>query len=130
MNILAIVLCGVWSMLVGFVWYSPMMFEKSWRELSGISKKAIKMGQNEMAKTFGGVLLLNFLVAFVLSYFFIVTNDVLGNIMLVALLWFAFTFVPAFTMNVFGRKSFKLTLINSGYNLVTFLGFAVIFSLL
>ncbi len=130
MNILSLVLCVVWAMSSGYFWYSPQLFGKPWMKLSGLTEKDMKLSQKQMGKTYGLMALFNLIAAFALQSFFLSANQIGYNLMLVLMLLILFTFIPTFTSNLFNQKPLKLTLINVGYQFVSFLGFAVIISIL
>lgn len=129
-NILAIVLCAVWAMVVGFVWYSRSVIGNEWMRLSDLDMKKLTAAQKNMGRTYGSMILLNVITAIILSAFLSVSSDLGMNMLIILIAWFVFTFGPFATANSFSLRSFKLTLINSGYNLISFLGMAVILTLL
>ena len=50
-NLIAVLLCGVASLVLGAIWYSPMLFAKPWQRAAGLSDEQSKSGN--MAVIFG-----------------------------------------------------------------------------
>mgnify|MGYP000498174379 CR=1 FL=1 len=46
-NYLAVLLAGVVSMVLGFVWYSPAVLGKPWMKERGMSADSLKKAQKE-----------------------------------------------------------------------------------
>lgn len=65
MNYLAIALAGLAFWVLGAIWYSPALFQKSWQAETGLSDEDAK---SNMAITFGGSLILMMLMAYGLSF--------------------------------------------------------------
>jgi hypothetical protein len=43
-NLIAVLLCGVASLVLGGLWYSPMLFAKSWQSGASLSDEQAKSG--------------------------------------------------------------------------------------
>ena len=43
-NVVAVIIAAVANFIIGFIWFSPMVFGKRWQKLSGIDAKKM----NEM----------------------------------------------------------------------------------
>ena len=50
-NHIAVLVCAVMSLVIGAVWWSPLMFAKAWQKEVGLSDDQLK--QMNPAKTFG-----------------------------------------------------------------------------
>lgn len=61
-NIIAIIVTALVPMVLGFIWYGPMLFQKAWMKESGVTEEKMKSGN--MPAIFGISLLLSFLLAF------------------------------------------------------------------
>lgn len=123
---IGILICGIASMLLGGLWYSPLLFGKSWQAGAGLSDEELACGN--MAMIYG--------LAFLLS---------LGAAILFALLmgnrhglvpWTtagaaAGALVAAgFGINyLFERRSVRQWLINGGYHFLQFTLFGLILGL-
>ncbi len=124
MIILSALLGGLWSMLIGTLWYSNLLFGRPWRHLLGI--KMISMTSQDMARTFGTTFVLYFFAALLLAFSVGPWYTVGSNLMAIVLVWCVFTFIPMAVSNLYTARSWKLTLIDAGYQLVTFLGITFI----
>lgn len=135
-NFLAVLLAGLSNMVVGFVWYSPMLFEKPWMKLAGLTKEKIESSKKDMPK----IMLTSLGAALLMSYclrYSIVYGGSYNNISGVGLglmtgffSWLGFI-MPVQLMNVlFERQPFKLFLIHTGYHLVAILAMGMILSIL
>jgi len=120
-NIWSLLAAVIASMVIGFVWYSPILFGKQWRMLSGISPKKIKAANMPLlySKSFIAVFIMVYILA-QLEYLVLVSNAAEGAT-LGAMVWLGF--VAATTVNtvLFEKKSWTLFFINSGYHLACLL---------
>lgn len=126
-NIWAILLCMILSVVLGFFWYGPL-FGKKWMELSGIKMPEQKTGMaTVMTKPILLSLIGAFLVVYMLSYSiafhngFYQTSGYMTGVSMAFMLWLGFI-VPVF-LNFLGweGKPKALFFINSGYWLAFFL---------
>ena len=127
-NLIAVLLCAVASLVLGGIWYSPMLFANAWQRAAGLSDEQAKSGN--MAVIFGGSFVLSLIAAYVFGMF-------LGNSMPLAgavgagfsagLCWVGF----AFGINyLFERRPFGLWAINAGYHTLQFTLFGLILGLM
>ena len=66
-NYLAVIAAAVSAFVLGGLWYSPLLFARSWMRLSGQSEETLKSGSPVMI--FGGAFLLSLIAAFVFAMF-------------------------------------------------------------
>jgi len=122
-NVWAVLVCAVATMVVGFLWYSPALFANPWMVLMGYDPND-KAKIAEMQKSAGPSYAMSF-VASILSAF------VLGKLIAVAgaataydglkigmVVWLGFVTTVQLTNALFSRQRNKLYLINTGYQLV------------
>lgn len=125
---IAVLLCGVATLLIGGVWYSPLLFARAWQRETGISEERLSHGS--MAQRFGLTFLIGIFAGAAFALF-------IGNEMTVAqataagacagIAWVA----AAFGINyLFEQRSLTLWLINGGYNALLFTAFGAIIGLL
>ena len=125
-NVWAVLVCAVATMVVGFLWYSPALFANPWMVLMGFDPND-KAKLAEMQKSAGPSYAMSF-VASILSAF------VLGKLIAVAgaataydglkigmVVWLGFVTTVQLTNALFSRQRNKLYLINTGYQLVCYL---------
>jgi hypothetical protein len=67
-NYLAILACGVVFMIVGALWYSPLLFGKPWMRAMGKTEEELKALQKGVWKSYIVSLLGAFVMAFVLAH--------------------------------------------------------------
>ena len=127
-NWIAVALCAVSSLVLGGLWYSPMLFAKAWQGSAGLSDEQAASGN--MAMIFGGAFVLSLIAAAVFAMF-------IGTEMSVAaataagfsagLCWVAASFGINY---LFERRPMSLWLINGGYHMLQFTLFGLIIGLM
>jgi hypothetical protein len=126
-NLLAVLLCGVASLLLGGFWYSPILFAKPWQRLAGLSDERAKNGN--MAMIFGAAFVLSLIAAYVFGMFLGQSMPLAGAVgagFAAGLCWVA----AAFGINyLFERRPLGLWLINGGYHTLQFTFFGLILGL-
>jgi len=118
-NLLAVFLAALASMIIGAFWYSQMAFGKSWMKLSGFSEKDMKKSkQKGMAKSYFIAFVGSLLMAYVLAIF--VANLSLQEAMQTGFwIWLGFIAVASLGTVLWECKSWGLYLINTVYYLVS-----------
>ena len=127
-NLIAVLLCGVSSLVLGGVWYSPMLFAKTWQSAAGLSDEQAKSGN--VAMIFGGAFVLSLVAAYVFGMFLGTTMPLAGAIgagFAAGLCWVAASFGINY---LFERRPLKLWLINGGYHTLQFTLFGLILGLM
>jgi hypothetical protein len=121
---IAILLCGVATLLIGAMWYSPLLFARAWQRETGLSDDTLRSGSAPLR--FGLTFVLSLVAASVFALF-------IGNAMTVGQATIAgaaagSTWVAAsFGINyLFEHRSLKLWLINGGYHVIQFTAFGAI----
>lgn len=117
-NWIAVIVAAIATFVVGGLWYSPLLFAKSWQREAGVSDEALSGGN--MATIFAGAFVLMLLASLVFALFLGRQQGLVfgfGAGFAAGLFWVA----GAFGVNyLFERRSVKLWLINGGYNVVAF----------
>ena len=125
---LAVVVAGASSLVLGGLWYSPMLFANRWMALAGLNEDQLKSGS--MPMIFGGAFFLSLIAAFVFSMFLGPKPALifgLGAGFSAGLCWVA----AGLGINyLFERKPLGLFLINGGYFTLQFTLIGAILSLL
>jgi len=130
-NLLAMFLAALSTMVVGFIWYSPMLFARPWTIAMGYDPDD-KAKMDEMRKGAGplyGIALLASLVsAFMLGKVIlgITVDSALYGMKVGFGVWLGFVATVQLTDTLFGKRPFKLFLINTGYQLVCYLAMGAI----
>lgn len=126
LRILPVVVAALATMVIGFIWYSPMLFAKPWTVLMGYDPND-KAKMDEMrkgaGKMYGIAFVASLVTAFVLAKIIDVTtvNTPLYGMKVAFAVWLGFVTTVQLTGALFGRQPTKLYLINTGYQLVCFL---------
>ena len=127
-NWLAVALCAVSSLVLGGIWYSPMLFAKAWQKAAGLSDEQAKSGN--MAMIFGLAFLASLVAAAVFAMF-LGTEMSLGAATAAGfsagLCWVAASYGISY---LFERRPLALWLINGGYHTVQFTLFGLILGLM
>ena len=127
---LGIILCAIAAMVIGFLWYSPLMFAKPWMKLSGWTEKQMKENQKNgsMTKTYVISTISSVVMAYVLNMILNRTgiDSIYPAIMTAFWVWLGFVATTAVTEVLYMRRSWTLYLINTGYQLVSLLVMAVV----
>jgi hypothetical protein len=130
-NLLAVLVSALATMVVGFVWYSPVLFARPWMVLMGYDPND-KAKIAEMQKSAGPSYMLSLVAS-------LVSAAVLGKIIVIATInsplygmkmglavWLGFVTTVQLTNSLFSRQPAKLYAINTGYQLVCFLAMGAI----
>jgi hypothetical protein len=126
LNWLAVLVAGISTMVVGFLWYSPLLFAKPWMREMGYDPND-KAKTDEMKKTagpaYGGSFVAGLLSAFTLALILhgLRAEDLHFGIMASFHIWLGFVATVQFTGALFMKQSMKLFAINTGYQLVCYL---------
>ncbi len=143
-NFLAILVAALVPMVLGFIWYGPMLFQKAWMRESGMTEE--KMKGSNMGVIFGLSFVLALLLAFFVQFLAIHQTGVVSliggdptaegilpsfqafmddygshfrtfkhGVLHGAVAGIFFVFPIMATNGMFERKSWKLTFINVGY---------------
>jgi hypothetical protein len=127
-NWLAVLLCGISSMVLGGIWYSPLLFARPWQRASGLSDSDLAGGN--MALIYGLAFLLSLIAAAVFALFLGPDMGLGPSVaagFAAGLCWVAASFGINY---LFERRSLVHALINGGYHTLQFTLFGLILGLL
>lgn len=122
-NYVAVLISALASMVIGFAWYSPVLFGKPWMKYAKLDEKKLKKAQKTMPKTYGVSLLATLVTAYALALLLNATLvvDIGEGLMVSGVIWLGFVTTTMLTSVLFAEMPWGLFLINSGYQLVSFL---------
>ena len=135
-NYLSIILAGIASMAIGFAWYSNLMFAKPWMKEMKYTQESIKSDQASMGKMYALSFVLSLVTAYVLTHVMAMsTNFYHYSALSTGLssafwMWLGFIAPVQMTDVMFGKKTWTLFLINTGYQLATVLAMGLIIALM
>ena len=130
-NLWPVLVAAVATMVVGFVWYSPLLFARSWMRLMGYDpddKAKVQEMQKSAGRSYGISFVASLVTAFVLAKIIDITtvNSVLYGMKVGFAVWLGFVATVQLTEVLFAKKPTKLFLINTGYQLVCYLAMGAI----
>ncbi len=134
-SFLAILVCAVVSMILGSVWYGPLLFGKAWMKIIGVDESVMndpikkKEVQKKMLPSYLLQLLLSLLQIWILSHYVTLWTDVSGAIRVIPI-WLGFI-MPTIAMGLLWSNlpkslAWKSFFIQAGYYLVSFIIFGLI----
>jgi hypothetical protein len=113
-NHLAVFVCALLSLVLGALWYSPLLFFKAWQRENGLSDEQV--ARANPLKTYSLTLFLAWIISYNLAFFLddSKTNWRWGLAagLLAGVGWADTMFV---IISLFEQRSFKYLLINCGY---------------
>lgn len=129
-NLMGVLAAMVASMVVGGLWYSNMLFGKTWAKLSKIDDKKAKEGA---PKALAGMALLALVMGYVLAHVSYLSVNFYSDYSfqtaaLTSAFWMWLGFVLPITASdsLFNQAPWKLTAIHAGNWLVTLLGMGLV----
>lgn len=126
LRLVPILLAAIATMILGFLWYSPILFAKPWMIAMGYDPND-KAKLEQMRKSAGPSYLLAFIAslvsAFVLAKIVDITtvNSAIYGMKVGFAMWLGFVTTVQLTAKLFENKPWKLYFINTGYQLVCYL---------
>ena len=131
-NYLAVLVCGIAAMVVGYLWYGPL-FGKDWEKLVGLTAEKKAKAKKVMAQTYSVMFVTSLIMAYVL--FHVIWYAAPGSytlfiaIKVAVMAWLGFVVTVSLTKYLFtpDRKPIKLLCIETGYQLVSLIVMATIF---
>jgi uncharacterized SAM-binding protein YcdF (DUF218 family) len=130
-NLWSVLVAAIATMVVGFVWYSPLLFARPWMVAMGYDPED-KAKAEELRKGAGKSYAISFVAslasAFVLAKIIdsMTVNRTLYGMKIGFAVWLGFVTTVQLTAKLFGNQSTKLYLINTGYQLICYLAMGAI----
>ena len=117
-NHIAVLVCAVMSLVIGGLWWSPLLFAKAWQHENGLTDE--QLAKSNPLKTFGLSFLLAWIVSYNLAFFLGAPGTTwqwgIGAALLAAT-WVVAMFV---IIALFEQRTFRYIAINCGYVIVYF----------
>jgi surface polysaccharide O-acyltransferase-like enzyme len=125
-NLWAVLVCAIATMVAGFLWYSPALFANPWMKLMGYDpndKEKIADLQKSAGPSYLMSLIASILTAFVLAKLIAVAgfSTAMDGLKIGLVVWLGFVTTVQFTNALFMRQKNRLYMINTGYQLVCYL---------
>lgn len=130
-NFLSVLAAAVASLILGFLWYSPILFAAPWMRLMGIDcndKQKLAEMRKGAGKLYGMSFVATVVAALVLAKIIQVTsvNTIFYGMKVGFAVWAGFVATVQLTGALFSKQPVKLFLINTGYQLVCYLAMGAI----
>ena len=128
LNYLAVLAAGVVIFMLGGLWYSPVLFANKWVALQGKTMEEMKASGGANAGMYIQVFICGLITAWVLAIVIglLPSFSVVRALKLSVLCWLGFTAVTSYGTALFSSKPKELWLIDTAYNLVSFVAAAAI----
>lgn len=132
-NLWAVVLAMVSSMIVGSIWYAKSVFGAKWAKLVGLTDKKMEQGA---AKAIGITVVVSLITAYVLAHVAFLSNAYFGNSFLqdslstAFWLWLGLTAARFATHDAFEQRPTALTAMNVAHEFVTLMVMGLIIGLM
>lgn len=131
-NLLAVVVAAIIPMVVGMIWYSPVLFAKRWMALVGKTEEEIR--RSGPAKAYALSFLAYIVMAYVLGHFviyasaFTQTSGIVAGLQTGFWVWLGFVVTSSSSTTLFEFRPSGLYFIMAGYYLVCLLAMGVVLS--
>ena len=131
-NIWAVLLATVSSMVIGSIWYAKPVFGRYWMKAVGHTDQTMQSGATRAIVV---TIIVSFITAWVLAGAAAIAQNFyggnfLGNTVLTGvILWAGFTAARMITHDAFDRRPWGLTALNVAHELVTIVVMALIIGL-
>jgi hypothetical protein len=130
-NFVAVFVAAIATMVLGFLWYSPILFATPWMRLMGYDpndKAKLAEMQKGAGKIYGISFIASLVSAIVLAKIIDIAsvNTILYGMKIGFAVWLGFAATVQLTGALFSKQPIKLFLINTGYQLVCYLAMGAI----
>jgi hypothetical protein len=126
-NWLAVLVAGIVIFILGGLWYSPVLFAKRWIALQGRTEEQMKAqaAAANMPVMYASAFLTGIIIAWAMALVFAhIANDMpidaAHGALFGAVIWLGFSATTSYATALFSGKPRQLWLIDSLYNLVSF----------
>lgn len=118
-NWLAVLVAALATFLLGGLWYSPILFAKSWQKAAGVTDEQLKSAN--MGMIFGIAFIFSLIMATNLAFYLAdPATDLTWGMTAGFLAGFGWVFLSIGTLMLFERRPWSYLLINGGYFVVSF----------
>lgn len=115
----AVLVCAVFNLVLGAIWYSPALFYKAWKKENNLTDEQLKTANS--GKMYGASFFLAYLMSYNMAFFLGDANtDFAWGATAGFLTGFGWAGAIFTTIALFEQKSWKYIFINSGYIVIYF----------
>jgi len=122
-DIVAVLIAAVASMVLGAFWYSPAGFGKKWMKLAGISDKNIEKHKGDMWKFYLTTFISAVITAYVIAALLKVTGaqSILEATGVAIFVWLGFVATTTLGSVIWEQRPFELYLLNNSFTVVNYI---------
>ncbi len=118
-NFLAVIIATVVYFLIGYIWYSPILFGKAWQRELGLSDEDLQ--DVNLVKIMGAAFVLSFIIALNLAAFLTEGASFAWGIMAGGLAGVGWVATSIGILYLFEQQSLRLFFINAGYHAFSYM---------
>ena len=124
----AILLATLSRMVLGALWYSPVLFLNPWMRMTGITRDQMREG---FGGKIAGDIVGSFLMAGAMAHMVLWAGatEVLGGLLVGFICWLGFVAVATISTVTYEKRPFGVWVIHNSYNLVSLLAKGLIIAL-
>ncbi len=115
----AVVIAAVLNMIINFFWYSKWLFGHAWAKASGMRENDMKLKRSNLVWGVLVSLVTAYFIAFIEGYLGVTT--VSDGMFFGFCFWLGFVATTQISHVIWGGKSMKFFILNTGSKLVSFL---------
>jgi hypothetical protein len=116
LNWIAIIVVAIVPMLLGALWYSPVLFAEQWMRAVGRSREELTGASLGYVLSAVAALVTSYALARIMRWAEV--DDLWNGVLVGALVWVGFVATVLAVTTYFGGRPRQLWLINAGYQLV------------
>jgi hypothetical protein len=119
-NYVAVVVAAIVVFVIGFFWYSPLLFSAAWIQGHGYSQDQMDAMKGELGRIYG-IIFLSLLIMGAVLYWLLGRMGVSsagGGARMGAVIWLGFAATLGLMAHQYTQAPFSLYLIDAGYQLV------------
>ncbi|MBD3223996.1 MAG: DUF1761 family protein [Caldithrix sp.] len=130
-NYLFVIIAGIVYFAGGALWYSPLLFGKSWMKEIGLTQEDIKDHKSGVWKSYLIALIAQLFISYGLARLMVYVDvtTIADLLHMVFWSWLTFVVTTSAINGTFAGKSLKLWAIDNGYHLYGFFAAGLILSL-
>jgi uncharacterized protein YneF (UPF0154 family) len=117
-NFAAVLVAALMSFAIGGLWYSPLLFARSWMKEAGLDEQQVRAAP--MGRVFGLAGIASLVMAFNLAAFIGPKASLGFGLFAGAAAAIGWVAMSLGVIYLFEQRSFKLWIINSGYQVVAY----------
>lgn len=120
-NYWAVLVAALVQMVIGAVWYSPLLFGKAWLTMMNFTKESMEANKKKAQRGYLLMMLSAVVMCYVLAHFvsYVGATTALAGALTGVWVWLGFVATVTLGGFLWEGKSFKLYLLNVAYWLVT-----------